>query len=135
MSEILIVKFFRKDGYSIRIKSAEEVDEKDPKKVEEEKAKEKAAETKKKEQKDTVELSSSDYDEADVEEKANNYVDNIISTMNLTDESKALLQQYMSTFDVAKFIKSYGPFTSTAEISAAMYAVTSGLIKLQQQDE
>ena len=122
-------------AYTSAAQAAEEVDEKDPKKVEEEKAKEKTAETKKKEQKDTVELSSSDYDEADVEEKANNYVDNIISTMNLTDESKALLQQYMSTFDVAKFIKSYGPFTSTAEISAAMYAVTSGLIKLQQQDE
>ena len=122
-------------AYTSAAQAAEEEDKKDHKKVEEEKAKEKAAETKKKEQKDTVELSSSDYDEADVEEKANNYVDNIISTMNLTDESKALLQQYMSTFDVAKFIKSYGPFTSTAEISAAMYAVTSGLIKLQQQDE
>ena len=80
-------------------------------------------------------MSGSDFGETDVETKANNYVQNIIATVNLTEESKALLQQYMATFDVAKFIKSYGPFTTTAEISAAMYAVTSGLIKIQNNDE
>ncbi len=122
-------------AYTSSAQAAEETDEKDPKKVEEEKAKEKASETKKKNEKDSVELSNSDYDEEDVETKANNYVQNIIATMNLTQESKIQLQQYMNTFDVAKFIKSYGPFSSTAEISAAMYAVTSGLIKTQQQDE
>lgn len=122
-------------AYTSSAQAAEETDEKDPKKVEEEKAKEKSSALKKKEAKDSIELSNSDYDEEDVETKANNYVQNIIATMNLTQESKIQLQQYMNTFDVAKFIKSYGPFSSTAEISAAMYAVTSGLIKTQQQDE
>ncbi|MFR1672088.1 MAG: hypothetical protein ACLSWI_04005, partial [Candidatus Gastranaerophilaceae bacterium] len=90
---------------------------------------------KKKEEKDTIQLSDSDFDEADVETKANNYVQNIIATVNLTEESKSLLKQYMATFEAAKFIKSYGPFASTAEISAAMYAVTSGLIKRQDDDQ
>ena len=40
----------------------------------------------------------------------------------------------MATFDAARFIKMYGPFTSTAEISAAMYAVTSHMIKYQQDE-
>lgn len=122
-------------AYTSSAKAAEEVEEQDSKKVEEEKAKEKASQANKKDEKDSVELSSSDYDESDVETKANNYVQNIIATMNLTKESKAMLQQYMNTFDVAKFIKSYGPFSSTAEISAAMYAVTSGMIKTQQDDQ
>lgn len=123
-------------AYTSAAQGAEEIDdEQDPKKIAEEKAKEEAVKTKKKEEKDTVELSGSDFGETDVETKANNYVQNIIATVNLTEESKALLQQYMATFDVAKFIKSYGPFTTTAEISAAMYAVTSGLIKIQNNDE
>ena len=77
---------------------------------------------------------SSEYDEDDVEEKATNYLKNIMFTTNLTDKSAAALQNYLNTFDVAQFIKTYGPFTSTSEISAAMYVATSGMIK-QQQDE
>lgn len=104
------------------------------KEAEEEKASEEAAKTEKKEG-DKVDLSSQDdYSESDVEEKAANYIQNIIASTNLTEASKAQLQQYLNSFDVAKFIKSYGPFTSTAEISAAMYAVTSGMIK-RQEDE
>ena len=121
-------------AYTSAAQAAEEVDEKNPKKVDEEQTEEKTAQTKKKEEKDTVELSGSDYDEKDVETKANNYIKNIIATINLTEESKALLQKYMNSFDAAKFIKLYGPFNSTAEISAAMYAVTSGMIK-RQEDE
>ena len=81
-------------------------------------------------------MSSKDdeYSESEVEEKVQNYIQNILYTSNLTEASKAQLQQYLNTFDVAKFIKSYGPFNSTAEISAAMYAVTAGLIK-RQEDE
>lgn len=123
-------------AYTSAAQAAEEIEEeKQPKKLEEEKAKEETAKTKKKEEKDTIQLSDSDFDEADVETKANNYVQNIIATVNLTEESKSLLKQYMATFDAAKFIKSYGPFASTAEISAAMYAVTSGLIKRQDDDQ
>lgn len=123
-------------AYTSAAQGAEEIDEeKDPKKIAEEKAKEETAKTKKKDEKDKVELSGSDFDETDVETKANNYVQNILASVNLTEESKALLNQYMKTFDVTKFIKSYGPFTSTAEISAAMYAVTSGLVKHQDDDQ
>ena len=39
-----------------------------------------------------------------------------------------------NSIDVAKFIKSYGPFTTTAEISAALYAVTSGMVKRQEEE-
>ena len=75
-----------------------------------------------------------DYDEDDVEEKATNYLKNIMFVTNLTDESSAALQNYLNTFDVADFIKKYGPFSSTAEISAAMYAAVGSMIK-QQEDE
>lgn len=123
-------------AYTSAAQGAEEIiDEQDPKKIADEKAKEETTKTKKKEAKDTVELSSSDFDEAGVEEKANNYVKNILVSLNLTDESRALLNQYMATFDTAKFIKNYGPFNSTAEISAAMYAVTSGLIRRQDDEQ
>lgn len=97
-------------------------------------AKEYGVSTKETEEKDTTQFSSSEYDEDDVEEKATNYLKNIMFTTNLTDKSVAALQNYLNTFDVAQFIKTYGPFTSTSEISAAMYAATSGMIK-QQQDE
>lgn len=80
-------------------------------------------------EKDVTEFSSSDYGESDVEEKAQNYLKNILFIGNLTEESQAAIANYMNTFDVAKFIKSYGPFASTSEISAAMYAVTAGMIK------
>ena len=87
-----------------------------------------------KEDKDVTEFSSSDYGESDIEEKAQNYLKNILFVGNLTEESQTAIARYMNTFDVSKFIKSYGPFSSTAEISAAMYAATAGLIK-HPQDE
>lgn len=85
---------------------------------------------------DAVELSqaSTVYDEDEVEEKAKNYILNILTNPNLTSASAALLNEYMTTFDAAKFIRMYGPFTSTAEISAAMYAVTSGMIKYDEEE-
>ena len=86
------------------------------------------------EEKDVTEFSSSDYGESDVEEKAQNYLKNILFVGNLTEESQTAIARYMNTFDVSKFIKSYGPFSSTAEISAGMYAATAGLIK-HPQDE
>ena len=98
-----------------------------------EEAKEYGVAAKEKQEKDVTQFSSSD-DEDDVEEKAINYLKNIMFTTNLTDESSVALHNYLNTFDVAKFIKNYGPFNSSAEISAAMYAATSGMIK-QQQDE
>ena len=102
--------------------------------TQEQEAKEYGVSVKEKEEKDTTEFSSSDYDEADVEEKAENYLKNILFVGGLTEASEAALQNYLNTFDVAKFMKDYGPFTSTAEISAAMYAAVGSLIK-QQQDE
>ena len=100
----------------------------------EEQTKEYGVSVKEKEEKDTTEFSSSDYDEADVEEKAENYLKNLLFAGGLTDASAAALQNYLNTFDVAKFIKDYGPFSSTPEISAAMYAAVGSLIK-QQEDE
>jgi hypothetical protein len=85
-----------------------------------------------KEENDTVELTETDYDEADVEEKANNYLQNILFFGNLTEESATLIQNYINTFDVEAFIDFYGPFSSTAEISAAMYAATSGMVKQEE---
>jgi hypothetical protein len=98
-----------------------------------EEAKEYGVSAKEKQEKDIAQFATSVYDETDVEDKAVNYLKNIMFTTNLTDESSAALQNYLNTFDVAKFIKNYGPFNSSAEISAAMYAVTAGLVK--QQDE
>lgn len=97
--------------------------------AQEEQTKEYDVSAKEKEEKDVTEFSSSDYGESDVEEKAQNYLKNILFIGNLTEESQAAIANYMNTFDVAKFIKSYGPFASTSEISAAMYAVTAGMIK------
>lgn len=97
--------------------------------TQEEKAKEYGVSAKEKEEKDVTEFSSSDYSNTDVEEKAQNYLKNILFVGNLTDESKSALTQYMNTFDVAKFIRNYGPFSSTSEISAAMYAATAGMVK------
>ncbi len=84
---------------------------------------------KEKEEKDVAEFATSDYGKSDVEEKAQNYLKNILFVGNLTEESQSAIAQYMNTFDAAKFIKLYGPFSSTSEISAAMYAVTAGMIK------
>ncbi len=97
--------------------------------TQEEQAKEYGVSAKEKEEKDVTEFSSSDYSNTDVEEKAQNYLKNILFVGNLTDESKSALTQYMNTFDVAKFIRNYGPFSSTSEISAAMYAATAGMVK------
>ncbi len=120
-------------AYTSAAKVTETDDEKETKKAQEEEAKE--AKVGDKEEKDTIELSQDDdYGEDGIEEKANNYVANILANQNLTEESRALIQQYMSTFDAAKFIKMYGPFTTTAEVSAAMYAVTSHMIKYQQDE-
>ena len=102
-------------------------------KEQEEQTKEYGVSGAKKDEKDTTEFSSSSYDEADVQEKAENYLKNILFVGNLTDVSSAALQNYLNTFDVAKFIKSYGPFSSTSEITAAMYAATSGMIKYQEE--
>lgn len=122
-------------GAFAKIAGTEETDEqKEAKKVQEQKAKEESVKTKKRDEKDTVELSSTDFDEDNVEEKAANYIQNIVFVGNLTEESKAALQRYMNTFDVSKFVKMYGPFSSTSEITAAMYAATSGLIRKQDDD-
>ena len=102
--------------------------------TQEQEAKEYGVSVKEKEEKDTTEFSSSDYDEADVEEKAENYLKNILFVGGLTEASEAALQNYLNTFDVAKFMKDYGPFTSTSEISGAMDAAVGSLIK-QEQDE
>ena len=102
-------------------------------KEQEEQTKEYGVSGAEKDEKDTTEFSSSSYDEADVQEKAENYLKNILFVGNLTDVSSAALQNYLNTFDVAKFIKSYGPFSSTSEITAAMYAATSGMIKYQEE--
>ena len=99
-----------------------------------EKAKEYGVSAKATEEKDTTEFSSSDYSNDAVEEKAQNYLKNILFIGNLTDESKSALTQYMNTFDVAKFVKNYGPFASTSEISAAMYAATAGMIKHPEEE-
>ena len=99
-----------------------------------EKAKEYGVSAKAAEEKDTTEFSSSDYSNDAVEEKAQNYLKNILFIGNLTEESKSALTQYMNTFDVAKFVKNYGPFASTSEISAAMYAATAGMIKHPEEE-
>jgi hypothetical protein len=91
------------------------------------------AQTEKKDEGDKAEFSTSDFDEDDVEEKANNYLQNILFFGNLTEESQAAIENYINTFDVTQFIRMYGPFTSTAEVSAAMYAATSGLVKQQEE--
>ena len=99
-----------------------------------EEAKEYGVATKQKEEKDTAEFSKTDYDESDVEEKASNFIQNILFVGGLTDEAETALTRYINTFDAAKFIKSFGPFSSSSEISAAMYAVTAGMIKYQDEE-
>ncbi len=83
---------------------------------------------------DQVSFASEDLDETTVNDKVSGFIQNLIAASNITDASKAQLQQYLDTFDVAKFIKSYGPFESVRDISAAMYAVTSGLIKYKEEE-
>lgn len=83
---------------------------------------------------DQISFASEDLDETTVNDKVSGFIQNLIAASNITDASKAQLQQYLDTFDVAKFIKSYGPFESVRDISAAMYAVTSGLIKYKEEE-
>ncbi len=75
-----------------------------------------------------------DFSEKNVEEKASNYIQNLIATTLLTEDSKAQIINYSNNFDASKFIKSYGPFTTTAEVSAALYAVTSGMVRRQDEE-
>lgn len=109
-------------------------DDEELEETQEEKAKEYGVSAKAAEEKDTTEFSSSDYSNDAVEEKAQNYLKNILFIGNLTEESKSALTQYMNTFDVAKFVKNYGPFASTSEISAAMYAATASMIKHPEEE-
>lgn len=84
---------------------------------------------------DVVMISKNEtYDNAAVEEKVNNFIQNILANPKLTDTARGELQRYLQNFDAAKFIKAYGPFESARDISAAMYAVTAGLIKYQDQE-
>ena len=101
---------------------------------EEEKASQEAVKTEKNEG-DKVQISASDdFSQTSVEEKASNYIQNLIATTLLTEESKAQIVNYLNNFDAQKFIKTYGPFSSNAEVSAALYAVTSGMVKRQEEE-
>lgn len=95
---------------------------------------EKDTAVKSKDEGDQVSFASEDLDETTINDKVSGFIQNLIAASNITDASKAQLQQYLDTFDVAKFIKSYGPFESVRDISAAMYAVTSGLIKYKEEE-
>ena len=102
--------------------------------AEEEKASQEAVKTEKNEG-DKVQISASDdFSQTSVEEKASNYIQNLIATTLLTEESKAQIFNYLNNFDAQKFIKTYGPFSSNAEVSAALYAVTSGMVKRQEEE-
>ena len=68
-----------------------------------------------------------------MEEKVNNYIQNFLANPKLTDAARAALKTYLNDFDAAAFIKAYGPFESARDISAAMYAVTAGLVKYQDE--
>lgn len=84
---------------------------------------------------DKVTLTKDDtYNEATVEEKVNNYIQNFLANPKLTDAARTALKTYLNDFDAAAFIKSYGPFESVRDISAAMYAATSGMIKYQEEE-
>ena len=96
---------------------------------------EKRVEETEKDESDIVMVSKNDdFSESSVEEKASNYIQNLIATTLLTEESKNQIVNYLNNFDVQKFIKSYGPFSSNAEVSAALYAATSGMVKRQEED-
>lgn len=107
----------------------------DEEELEEQEVQEEEASVTDKQESDKVAFSASELDNTTVENKVQGFVQNIIYASNLTDRSKAELQKYLQNFDVEKFIKSYGPFESIRDISAAVYAATSGLIKYKQDDE
>ena len=111
--------------------AAAAIEEDEELKENEETAAKNVAATKKNEADKVVISSFDDFSESAVEEKASNYIQNLIATTLLTEDSKAQIIEYLNNFDAAKFIRSYGPFSSTAEVSAALYAVTSGMVKRQ----
>ncbi len=83
---------------------------------------------------DKVTLTQDDtYNEATVEEKVNNYIQNFLANPKLTDAARNALKTYLNDFDAAAFIKAYGPFESVRDISAAMYAATAGMVKYQEE--
>lgn len=114
---------------SAYVKGLDEEEENEEQEVQEEKE----PAVKSKDEGDKVSFASEDLDETKVSDKVTGFVQNLIVSANLTDASRAQLQRYLDTFDVAKFIKNYGPFESVRDISAAMYAVTSGLVKYQEE--
>ena len=114
--------------------AAAAIDEDEKMREEEEKTSQNAV-TAKKDNGDKIQISANDdFSEVSVEEKASNYIQNLIATTLLTEESKAQIVTYLNNFDAQKFIKSYGPFSSNAEVSAALYAVTSGMVKRQEEE-
>ena len=103
-------------------------------KLQDEKVAEDTATTKKDERDMVMVSASEDFSANGVEEKASNYIQNLIATTLLTEESKAQIVEYLNNFDAEKFIRAYGPFSSTSEVSAALYAVTSGMVKRQEEE-
>lgn len=114
--------------------AAAAIEEDEELKENEETAAKNVATTEKNEADKVVISSFDDFSESAVEEKASNYIQNLIATTLLTEDSKAQIIEYLNNFDAAKFIRSYGPFSSTAEVSAALYAVTSGMVKRQDEE-
>lgn len=103
-------------------------------KLQDEKVAEDTAKAKKDERDMVMVSASEDFSANGVEEKASNYIQNLIATTLLTEESKAQIVEYLNNFDAEKFIRAYGPFSSTSEVSAALYAVTSGMVKRQEEE-
>ena len=103
--------------------------------LEEQEVQEENSAVQEKQQADQAAFSASVLTKETIQEKVSGFVQNIIAGSNLTDQSKAELQQYLQTFDVEKFIKDYGPFDSVRDISAAIYALTSGMVKYKEDDE
>jgi len=108
-------------------------EEKQPK-IQDEKTAEETAKAKKDESDMVMVSANNDFSEVSVEEKASNYIQNLIATTLLTEDSRAQIVNYLNNFDAQQFIKSYGPFSSNAEVSAALYAVTSGMVKRQEEE-
>lgn len=109
--------------------------EEDEEEQEEQELQEKDTAVEDKQESDKVAFSAAELNESTIEEKARGYIQNLLVASNLTDQSRAELQRYLQSFDVSKFIKSYGPFESVRDISAALYAVTSGLVKYKNDEE
>ena len=59
-----------------------------------EEAKEYGVATKQKEEKDTAEFSKTDYDESDVEEKASNFIQNILFVGGFADGAEKNIKRY-----------------------------------------